>query len=331
MMPISVETKKRKLIIYELKGEEPSVEIDWQAFLEYRKDPNRLFFIQLLSDNLGQLHQCFNDINANPLVFERCIDKDATSGVFIYEELFVLQLPTANDWVSSYHPKLTLICSNNAIISISENFFFTSLFSDNDGTQSYLYKQTDIASLLFLILDGLVDHSSDLTLQARLAVDELENNMLDDIGDNFERRLLDYKRSIAHFEIAIESKHRTLMALLSSENSVIDFTKIKEPLRDVIAHVQHSQRYVERIEDRLSELQSHITLILQSKTNQRLRILTILSAIYMPLTLIAAIYGMNFRIMPELSWHYGYPITLIIMLGLACGLLIYFARKGWFR
>jgi magnesium transporter len=148
---------------------------------------------------------------------------------------------------------------------------------------------------------------------------------------SFGKQLLVYNRNLAHYEIALEAKHRTLTALLSANTSLIDLDNIRSSLRDVVAHIEHSQRYVERIEDRLSELHRHMTLLLQEKTNQRLRILTILSAIFMPLTLVAGIYGMNFRSMPELDWKYGYPFALLVMLGIATGLLIYFVRKGWFR
>jgi magnesium transporter len=183
--------------------------------------------------------------------------------------------------------------------------------------------------MLYVLLDGLIDYSSDLMLQIRRSVDFLEQDMMEEVS--FGKQLLGYKRDLAHFEIVLEAKHRTMTALLSADTSLIDLDKIRDPLRDVVAHIEHSQRYVDRIEDRLSELHHHVTLLLQEKTNLRLRILTILSAIFMPLTFLAGVYGMNFRDMPELDWKYGYPFVLLVMLGIAIALLIYFVRKGWFR
>lgn len=122
-----------------------------------------------------------------------------------------------------------------------------------------------------------------------------------------------------------------MMALLSQDIELIDLHSIREPLHDVAAHVEHSLRYIERVEDHLSELDRHFLLLLQDRTNNRLRILTIISAIFMPLTLVAGIYGMNFRFMPELSWHYGYWVVLLVMFSIALGLIWYFYRKGWFK
>lgn len=62
-----------------------------------------------------------------------------------------------------------------------------------------------------------------------------------------------------------------------------------------------------------------------------LRLLTIVSAIFLPLTLIAGIYGMNFGNMPELTWTYGYPLVIAAMVALAAVLLWIFYLKGWFK
>ena len=82
---------------------------------------------------------------------------------------------------------------------------------------------------------------------------------------------------------------------------------------------------------RLSELLQHCQFVLQQQTDQRLRQLTVLSAIFMPLTLITGVYGMNFAYMPETGWRYGYYATLAGMVWLAIFLWITLKRKGWFR
>jgi len=72
-------------------------------------------------------------------------------------------------------------------------------------------------------------------------------------------------------------------------------------------------------------------LTLQDKTNSRLKLLTILSGVFLPLMLLVGIYGMNFRYMPELQWHFGYPLVITMMASIAGGLLWIFYRKGWFK
>jgi len=69
----------------------------------------------------------------------------------------------------------------------------------------------------------------------------------------------------------------------------------------------------------------------QDETNRRLGLLTILSAIFMPLTLIVGIYGINFDVMPELHWRYGHPGALAAMAAIAAGLYWHFRSRGWLR
>ncbi|MDZ4754224.1 MAG: magnesium/cobalt transporter CorA [Phycisphaerae bacterium] len=68
-----------------------------------------------------------------------------------------------------------------------------------------------------------------------------------------------------------------------------------------------------------------------NRVNEILRVLTIISTIFIPLSFIAGVYGMNFRVFPELQWRYGYPLVLGVMLLVAAVLLSYFYRKGWLR
>ncbi|BCG63508.1 MAG: magnesium transporter [Methyloprofundus sp.] len=325
----TVDSSTGTLIFEIVKNQRPK-QIRWEDFLTIRDDANRLFFIHALSQNLEQLQKCLPAVAANPLIIERCIDPNAISGVFSYERVFVLQLPVTADWLLSRYIKITLLCLQNTLVLLSEEPLSFNASFLSDELLSSIYRQKQVISMLYVLLDGVVDHSSEIMLQIRRTVDDLEQDMLNDDEDSA-KQLLDFKRALAHFEIALEAKHRTMTALLSADTASIDVSTLREPLRDVITHIEHSQRYVDRIEDRLSELHHHLTLVLQEKTSQRLRILTILSSIFMPLTFVAGIYGMNFRYMPELDWHYGYPLVLLGMLGMAVSLIIYFVGKGWFK
>ena len=308
------------------------VSSDWNSFLTHRNDAKRLFRVDLSDQDPTTLNALINSIHQNPLVIERCLDSDSVSGVHVYDNMLAIQLPVADDWEASIHPKLTILCLSNALITVRTAGQIRNQGDTADELAVFTNRPLGIEELLFSLLDTIVDRASDLTLEARLTVEQLETNM-PQMADEAQvgRRILYLKRAAAHFEMALEAKHQTLMALLSLDTGLIDLHSIREPLHDVVAHLEHSLRYIERVEDHLSELDRHFLLLLQNKTNNRLRILTIISAIFMPLTLIAGIYGMNFRFMPELSWHYGYWIVLLVMFSIALGLIWYFHRKGWFR
>jgi magnesium transporter len=67
-----------------------------------------------------------------------------------------------------------------------------------------------------------------------------------------------------------------------------------------------------------------------NRMNEVMKVLTIIATIFIPLTFIAGIYGMNFKYMPELEWHIGYPVALVVMLLVVAFLVLYFRRKKWF-
>ena len=115
------------------------------------------------------------------------------------------------------------------------------------------------------------------------------------------------------------------------ESAAFNVEGIQDYIRDAIAHLDHAVRSVDRQIDRLTSLSQHFLFNLQDKTTKRLQILTMISAIFLPMMLVTGIYGMNFCYMPELSWRYGYAGALLLMCLIAAGLLWVLARKGWFK
>jgi magnesium transporter len=103
----------------------------------------------------------------------------------------------------------------------------------------------------------------------------------------------------------------------------------REYLRDLYDHVIRitdlSETYREGITGMLDIYLSSIS----NKMNEVMKVLTVISTIFIPLTLMASIYGMNWSYMPELGFIYGYPVFLIAMLFIAIVLVLYFRRRGW--
>ena len=77
--------------------------------------------------------------------------------------------------------------------------------------------------------------------------------------------------------------------------------------------MEYALRATNRLERRLLDLHQFFVANIQEKTNRRINVLTIVQAIFLPLTLLAGIYGMNFQYMPELTWRYAYPTFLAFM------------------
>ena len=93
----------------------------------------------------------------------------------------------------------------------------------------------------------------------------------------------------------------------------------------VVQLIDSLETYREMMTDTLNIYLTSIS----NKTNEIMKILTIISTIFIPLTFITGIYGMNFRYMPEIYWRWGYPFALLLMLTIAVIMLIFFRKKKW--
>jgi magnesium transporter len=100
-------------------------------------------------------------------------------------------------------------------------------------------------------------------------------------------------------------------------------------LRDVYDHTIHVIDTVETLRDMLSGMLDIYLSSLSYRMNEVMKVLTIIAILFIPLTFIVGVYGTNFEYLPELKWHWAYPVLWIIMLGIITGMIIYFRRKKW--
>ena len=98
-------------------------------------------------------------------------------------------------------------------------------------------------------------------------------------------------------------------------------------LRDVYDHTIHVIDTIETYRDMLASMMDIYLSSLSIRLNEVMKVLTIIATIFMPLTFIVGLYGMNFQHMPELSWRWGYPLVLLVMAGVTAGMLVFFRRK----
>ena len=123
---------------------------------------------------------------------------------------------------------------------------------------------------------------------------------------------------------------REVIGGLERSDSVLLGEGIGLYLRDVYDHSIHVIDTVESYRDMLSGMLDVYLSSLSNRMNEIMKVLTIIATIFIPLTFIAGVYGMNFKYMPELEWHWGYFASLGMMLAVALGLVAYFKRKRWF-
>lgn len=190
--------------------------------------------------------------------------------------------------------------------------------------------QRGAAYLLHQLLDNIVDYYMPLVDEYDDVIDDLEARVLKmKHGSSvILEDIMDIRRSVARLRRISTRQLEVLYRMSHGE-----FPQIPENIlpffRDVHDHLQRISDLAENYRDLISGLMEIHFSVVANRTNDVMKTLAVVSAIILPLTLIAGIYGMNFENMPELKSPYGYFATLGIMFFLTVILLIYFWRRGW--
>jgi magnesium transporter len=178
--------------------------------------------------------------------------------------------------------------------------------------------------LSYLILDNIVDNFIQYSHVLTNEIEVLELSVLNNPKPvvlshivRMKKRIMNFKRSIDPLKEAINSMQKDI----SEEN--------KKYYRDLYDHIVLESENIAMYRETLINLLSLYHSQLGQKTNDTMRTLTVISSIFVPLTFIAGVYGMNFKNMPELEWHSGYFYALGLMAIVGVGMFIFSIRKKW--
>lgn len=182
--------------------------------------------------------------------------------------------------------------------------------------------------LAYALMDAVVDHYFHAIEKIGDAVERIEEEI---IGDSDNKSLLELyalKREMIYLRKQVWPMRDMISNVVRSETKLINpSTDIY--LRDLQDHVTRIIDTVETYRDLLSGIMDIYLSTNANKMNEVMKVLTIMSSIFIPVTFIAGVYGMNFEFMPELKSPYGYAITWSVMITIMVGLILYFKRKKW--
>jgi len=183
--------------------------------------------------------------------------------------------------------------------------------------------------LSFALLDVIIDHYLAIIEIYGDVVNDQEVQLLEEVSKDILTDINLVKKEVNLLRKYSRPLKDAIIALNKSESDLIE-KKTRPFLKDLLEHttnvMENIEVYRETINDNLNTYHTHMT----NKLNDVLKVLTIFSVIFIPLTFMAGIYGMNFEFIPELSYKYAYPIFWGVILTVAAGMIMYFRRKKWF-
>ncbi len=182
--------------------------------------------------------------------------------------------------------------------------------------------------LLYEIVDVMVDAHFPLLEKVEECVDGLHEEIFRNARPVQLDELLHLKRDVNLLRRQ-SLPQRELLNLMSRGDSPFIQKQHLIYFRDLYDHMFRISETIDSERDMMAGTMEAYLSVIANRTNEIMRVLTVLSTIMLPLTLIAGIYGMNFERMPELHWLYGYPFALGLMAATALVMLVFFFRKGW--
>jgi magnesium transporter len=182
--------------------------------------------------------------------------------------------------------------------------------------------------LSYVLIDAVVDTYFGILEKIGERVEGLENEVLLSPEKHTMNNIHSLKRELIYLRKSVWPMRELLSSMQRSDSELYN-EPVKLYIRDVYDHTVRLIETIESYHDLLNGLMDLYLSNLSNKTNEVMKILTIISAIFIPITFIAGVYGMNFEHMPELHTTYGYAFALALMIGVAVGMIYYFKRKNW--
>ncbi|QDT31234.1 magnesium transporter CorA family protein [Thalassoglobus polymorphus] len=278
-----------------------------------------------------ELRDLLAPLNLNPAVQAACLQPHRADRVVSTQAALYLELPTHLGWDQALKPYISILCLNTTIITIHRNDSHSIEQIIRDlSFDTPLYAKTSSA-LLFYLLMAIGKGTVGAALEVRSEA-ELLDQACHEHPDNLDpKEIATLRRKVSHYS-AVHDDHTYCAGILQTvESEAFRVSEQSHFYHDMLKLTQLSGQIIDGAESRVVSLARDYELVLQRRVDNRLRFLTILSAVLMPLSLISGIYGMNFNDMPAMGKPLGYLVVIGAMLGTAALTGGYLWRKGWFE
>lgn len=277
---------------------------------------------------IGELGKAFR---MHPLLIEDILNTGQRPKVELMEDYIFLTMKTLG--LSSdktvVSDQISFVLRKNVLISFHESEL--SLFEplkERMKLENSRLRTHGVDYLFYALIDIIVDNYFEVIEAMAEVMDDIEDKLYGDPDDKILEKIQYIKKELLFVKKAVFPLREAVNTLTKVETPLIDQQQIRY-LSDVYDHIMQIYETVENYRDLNAGLKDMYLSILSNRMNKVMQVLTIIATIFIPLTFIAGIYGMNFEFMPELHWKYAYPLVWVIMIGTALVMLRMFRKNKW--
>lgn len=265
----------------------------------------------------------------HPLSIEDCIDTLQRPKLDYYDDyhFFVFQ---ALDEESMQKEEVDLFLGHNYIVTYHN---VSTREVDDVWKRLELTKapgEWNPSTVLYHVLDKVVDNYFPHVYRIEDLLNELDENSEGRSTEELLEDLFDTRHELLSLRHTI-TPMRDLVYRMINSHRLSGVLEQKEYFADIHDHLLRLAEKVEASRELTTDIRDSYLSINSHETNRVMKVLTVITTIFMPLTFIAGIYGMNFENMPELSWQFGYFGALFAMFVIGMAMFLWFRKKGWFK
>ena len=282
--------------------------------------------------DINLLEDTGNIFGLHPLVLEDILNTDQRPKMEDYGDYLYIVLRNFTELNNGdlTSEQISIILGKNFVISLREkpDNLFESIRQRLESNKGRIRK-SGADYLVHAIIDNIVDSYFIVLERLEEKIESLEDDLVKrttpvtlQAMHELKRELILLRKSLWPLREAISSMERSDSPLIGESTGIY--------FKDIFDHVIAVIDSVETFRDMLSGMLDIYLSSVSNRLNEVMKVLTIIATIFMPLTFLAGVYGMNFKFMPELEWHCGYFTVLGIMLVVALCMIYYFKRKKWF-
>lgn len=291
--------------------------------------------------DIEKLKSIWNFFNLHPLVQEDIVNTNQRPKVDLYDDFIFIVLRTLNpsntndDIISINNEQISIVLGKNFVLSFQESNepIFEPIIKRLEKDETRLRKFGP-DYLAYALLDCVVDHYYSTLDAIEEAIDVIENELMYKPQKRHLQQIHSLRSDLSIFRKSIWSLRDGLNSLIRDDSPFVS-NEVKIFIRDVYDHLVQIMDTLENSREMVYSLYDMHMSNISNRMNEIMKVLTIIATIFIPLTFIAGIYGMNFNPksspwnMPELNWYWGYPFSIGLMVFVALIMLVFFKRKRW--
>jgi len=282
--------------------------------------------------DVGVIEKLGNRFGLHPLIQEDILNTAERPKMEDYEDHIFLLLKVFVSGNKNHEEKIqqvSLVLGSNFVISFQEKE--TGVFDpvrDRIRKDKGRLRKLGPDYLAYSLIDSIVDGYFGFLEELSEEIEFLEDELVTDPKREILQKIHSLKREMIYIRKSVWPLREVVNGLERLETPLIKETT-DVFLRDVYDHTIQIIDSVETLRDVLSGMLETYLSSVSNRMNEVMKVLTIIATIFIPLTFIAGVYGMNFKFMPELEWRGGYFVIVGIMVAVAVAMIIYFHKKKW--